>query len=283
MPRYHKFSDLLWDLQELRIDTELLLVFGGTAEGRMLAQSGLPMVYSVVSEEALDGIDERPDLYVNIGPLDYNKVFSIVSHPRISAIIDASHPYAAEISASASTAAQSLSKYIVRLERSIEPTHQNEAYADLDIHEVSSAEEAAHLIEQDYKDSTIFLSTGSKHLNEYVDYGLLDALRVRVLDTEASIAAAREAGIQDSHIYRGKGPFSVEENLRDFSDASVLVTKMSGAQGGYQAKLEAAKRLGMSVIVIQPPKASFAHKTFFDVEETIAWAWTSMPKHQQKD
>ena len=55
-----------------------------------------------------------------------------------------------------------------------------------------------------------------------------------------------------------KGPFSVEQNIAHLklSGAEILVTKESGAAGGFPEKLEAAKLCGVDVIVLKRPVES---------------------------
>ena len=59
-------------------------------------------------------------------------------------------------------------------------------------------------------------------------------------------------GICGKQILALQGPFSVEMNeaiLKQYH-INCLVTKRSGKNGGYQEKIEAAKRLGISVYEI---------------------------------
>ena len=55
------------------------------------------------------------------------------------------------------------------------------------------------------------------------------------------------------NILCGLGPFTVEENMRDFKGCTWLVTKSSGKAGGFEEKIKAARELGMKTAVIKRP------------------------------
>jgi precorrin-6x reductase len=82
-----------------------------------------------------------------------------------------------------------------------------------------------------------------------------ERLIARVLPSVESIELCLEAGILPSHIICMQGPFSHEMNLAMFRDmkAKILVTKESGASGGFNEKLSAARELGMSVFLLKRP------------------------------
>ena len=103
--------------------------------------------------------------------------------------------------------------------------------------------------------------TGSKELGRFVK-ALGDASRVtaRVLPAEASLQACREAGLAGSQIFAMQGPFDTEMNcaLIRHADAEWLITKETGAAGGYPEKLRAAKDCGIGAVVIRTPATSAA-------------------------
>jgi precorrin-6x reductase len=64
--------------------------------------------------------------------------------------------------------------------------------------------------------------------------------------------------VPDKHIVKGRGPFSIEANravIREFG-IGTLVTKDSGVEGGYPAKIEAAQLEKCRVIVVQRPEGN---------------------------
>ncbi len=63
-------------------------------------------------------------------------------------------------------------------------------------------------------------------------------------------------GYPDEHLILEKGPFSVEQNMAHIkrSSSALLVTKESGAAGGFPEKLEAAEKCGIKAIVLARPE-----------------------------
>jgi precorrin-6x reductase len=75
------------------------------------------------------------------------------------------------------------------------------------------------------------------------------------LPGDKSVAKCLSAGFESEQIITGVGPFSVEENERlwDSLGVNVVVTKESGREGGFPEKVEAAKRLGIALVVVERP------------------------------
>ena len=103
----------------------------------------------------------------------------------------------------------------------------------------------------------IVLSTlGSKELPELAEVN--DRKRrvwLRVLPADGTEEYCVNCGFERSHIILGKGPFSVEENVRHIrlSGAEILLTKESGSTGGYPEKIAAARECGIETITIARP------------------------------
>ena len=96
----------------------------------------------------------------------------------------------------------------------------------------------------------IFVSTGSKELAEFEPVG--ERVRARVLDTPEVRGRCR--GMAIAEIIYKTPPYSSEDNSADFNGCRYLVTKDGGRVGGTDEKLDAARRLGMIVIMIERPK-----------------------------
>ncbi len=115
----------------------------------------------------------------------------------------------------------------------------------------------------------VLLTTGSRNITPYaLEAGRTGVLLVvRVLPHPKSIEGCRKAGVPDEHIVKGRGPFSVEDNRAVIHTSGIrtLVTKDSGVEGGFPAKIEAAQRENCRVIVVQrpeePSEQTFNHLT----------------------
>ena len=119
----------------------------------------------------------------------------------------------------------------------------------------NAAEAAAFLANTE---GSILLTTGSKELAAYS--GILDFTQrvyARVLPMDASLEACRTAGLKASHIIAMQGPFSEEMDLATlrFANAAWMVTKDGGEAGGFPAKVSAARKAGVGLVVIgRPPQ-----------------------------
>lgn len=71
----------------------------------------------------------------------------------------------------------------------------------------------------------------------------------------------RNLGYDEKKIICEKGPFTSELNIKHIklSDAKILLTKESGAAGGYPEKAEAAKKCGIRMITLaRPPEEGYS-------------------------
>ena len=85
--------------------------------------------------------------------------------------------------------------------------------------------------------------------------GLRERCYPRVLPSVSSLEACQAAGFPPKQIIAMQGPFSAELNravIRQL-DISVLVTKESGAAGGFEEKCAAARDTGCRLIVVERP------------------------------
>ena len=102
-------------------------------------------------------------------------------------------------------------------------------------------------------EGNILLTTGSKELYKYcVSERIKHRLYVRVLPSVESLSLCTEQGICGKQVIAMQGPFTAEMNeaiIRQY-EIAYLVTKESGVPGGYQEKINAAKRTGVRIFVI---------------------------------
>ena len=115
-------------------------------------------------------------------------------------------------------------------------------------------EAAAYLAD---KKGNILITTGSKELDPYTripDYRRRCFLRV--LSTKEAVEHAVSKGFEGKHLIAMQGPFSegMNEQLLVHVKARYLVTKDSGKIGGFQEKMEAARKAGAVPVVIGRPQ-----------------------------
>jgi len=234
----------------------MILVLGGTLEGReiagALAGEGHEVLVTVVS--GYGAVMIPPDLAVEVlvKQLDAEEITDIITCRGIRLIIDATHPYARKITDTAWNTARLNDIPYIRYER---PPVTAGKEDDM-IYRAGSYEEAADLATGLGK--TVFLAIGSRNLGPFVSPGREAGSRIvaRVLPDAQVMEQCAAAGINPKDIIAVQGPFSLEMNMAMFREygAEVLVTKDSGTTGGTDAKLEAAARMGIPVVIVTRPE-----------------------------
>ena len=237
-----------------------VLIFAGTTEGRRLAEillaEGVPCCVCVATEYGSQVMKEHSLLELLQGRLDVTGMERLMRRGDFCAVVDATHPYAVEVSKNIREGAASCGLEYLRLKRNTKKKSgcpgTGEALEDL--YYFPDNEACAEFLRQ--KDGNILLTTGSKELSVYCkEHSLKERLYVRVLPGMESIGICEKMEIPGKQIIALQGPFSEELNYVLLKQYQVkwLVTKESGAAGGYEEKLLAAKRGGACVCVIGSP------------------------------
>lgn len=246
-----------------------IFLIAGTEDGRKLAalltQKNFDVTASVVSDYGRKLLESCAGVKINDKPLDRSELEKILRAESFDCLVDASHPYAKNISANAIDATQAAKIFYVRYERA-------EVNFDYEkIFRVESYEAAA--LKASRLGKNIYLTTGSRNLKIFVDLLGDCNLTARILPTAEVLAQCESLGLTPKQIVAMQGPFSVELNVELFRHAAaqVIVTKNSGQIGGADTKLEAAKFLGLPVVMIDRPQISYPNKaeTFDDVLKFI--------------
>jgi precorrin-6A/cobalt-precorrin-6A reductase len=247
----------------------MILLLSGTSEGRILSTrlraEGLPFVASVTTPEARQlfaALDPTPEVFVTRFSGDALATF--MRQRQVSAILDATHPFAQRISEKAiEVAAQEHIPY-VRYER---PSRGSSGEMD-EVVGVPTIEDAVKIcLEQGQH---IFVTTGTKTLHGFREVIARKQVIARVLPTVASLTQALDAGLPPAQILALRGPFSLELErvlLRDYH-IDLLVTKDSGAAGGLDTKLAAAAGLSIPAVVVRRPQLIYPNLCH-DLEQAV--------------
>jgi precorrin-6A/cobalt-precorrin-6A reductase len=249
-----------------------VLLFGGASEtgflAHALAETGHRVLVSTVTDSDL-GIDGLAGVDRHVGVLDGAAMVGIMRAYGVQRVVIATHPYAVVVAANAMAAANELCVPHVRYLRppGAPPSEEGGDLVTVDSHE----EAAQHAFAVG---GPVLLTTGSRHLAPYVQAAARTSLPVvvRVLNRPESVQACREAGIPDSHVIAGKGPFGTTTNLdhlRRYRIAA-LVTKDGGRAGGLDSKLAAARKFGCRVVLVRRPPVDEDH-VCRSLEQVVAW------------
>ena len=242
---------------------EKIFLIAGTEDGRKLAEflleKNFDVTASVVSDYGRKLLETCAGIKINDKPLDADALIKILREGDFKFLVDASHPYAKNISANAIAAAQAAQIVYVRYERA-EVNFDYEKIFRVESYE-AAAVKAAEL------GKNIYLTTGSRSLKIFVDMLKDCNLTARVLPTAEVLAQCETLGLSPKNIVAMQGRFSTELN----AGAEVIVTKNSGQLGGADTKLKAAQILNLPVVMIDRPKIFYPNlaASFEDVLKTI--------------
>ncbi|MBW4085458.1 precorrin-6A reductase [Paenibacillus sp. S150] len=238
----------------------MIFMLCGTSDARELALAlssrQLPLLASVVTDSAAERL-EAAGIKVRVGRLDQQGLTLLLRGGGFRVLIDASHPFALEAHVHARGAAAELGLPYLRYER------RSILYDDHPrLIVVPSYEEAARAARQ--LKGSIMLTTGGKTLGIFAESLLNDPeirLTVRLLPCLENMEKCLSLGIEQRNIIALQGPFSRELNealFRQFG-TQVMITKESGAEGSLDEKVHAALDMGLYVILIARPQASWGN------------------------
>ena len=230
-----------------------LCVFAGTTEGRALVEllEGQPVAVTacVATEYGETLLTARENLTISAGRLRREEMEALLRREGFDLVVDATHPYAQEVTEHIAGACQGTETAYLRLLREEQGLPEGAVWTP------DAAGAAAYL---SGRPGNILLTTGSKELGRFASIpGFAQRTYARVLPMEASLRACEAAGLSPAHILAMQGPFSREMNLAMLRAVSAawLVTKEGGAAGGFQEKAEAAAEAGAGLVVIgRPPQ-----------------------------
>ncbi len=248
-----------------------IMVIAGTKDAKEIItgiiKPGREILATVTTGYGKQLLENIPGLKVMEGAMDSSHMFRLIKKHEISFIIDASHPFAAQVSVNAMNACENAGIDYLRYEREDMKTgYENAIYAD----DFLEAAKSSNQVE-----GSILLATGSKNLNVFTENitGYKERLFVRVLPESSVIEKCESMGLASHNIFAAKGPFSREMNIEMLKHcgAKVLVTKESGSTGGAPAKVSAAEFLNIPIIIIKRPGLEYRDKVsrIIDVERWL--------------
>ena len=227
-----------------------ILILGGTGEGfriaeRLSCDAGIDVVSSMAGRTPAPKVPAGALRRGGFGGPE--GLAAYLKTERITAVIDATHPFAAQMSRNAAVAGKSTGVPTVHVWREGWRRQTND-----DWREVATMAEAVAVLPKNA--GVTFLTTGKTQLHHF-------APRRDVAFLARVVAPLREnenIGMlpHDLKWIYSKGPFDVEgeRNLLKDHDVQWIVSKNSGGEAAY-AKLIVAREAGIPVIMVQRPDA----------------------------
>ena len=227
------------------------VVFAGTTEGCeisiFLAGHKVKVLACVATEYGSKSLTENEYLKIHAGRLDEKEMEELLRKAAPCLVLDATHPYAAEVTENIKKACVNVGLPYQRVLRE-KGVHQEKAVY------VPDTEAAVKFLEE--TKGNILLTTGSKELGKFTALPeAKERIYARVLSLPSVMETCKEYGFEGKHLIGMQGPFSMELNLamlRQF-DCKYLVTKDSGRAGGFQEKIDAAFAYGAVPVIIGRP------------------------------
>ncbi len=241
----------------MKRENSQLWLIGGTQESKQLAAAialaQLPCIITVTTEAAKLLYPNLPTMKVKVGRLVKDGLSEFLKTEKIAAILDASHPYAANISQMAIAAAAQYQIPYLRYER---PQLAEDNFTTLD--SFSTLLAGDYLLGQ-----RVFLAIGYKFLPLFLPWQKRATLFARILPAIDSLSAALTAGFPPERLIALRPPIAaeLEKALWQQWQISVVVTKASGTAGGEDIKRQVAAELGISLIAIARPSITYPHQT----------------------
>lgn len=244
-----------------------VLILGGTGDARQLADKLVdtfgPSLRVITSLAGRTSSPRQPKGEIREGGFGGPEgLAKYLKETEIDAVMDATHPYAAQISSHGIEACHSVGIPHVLLDRPAWVQVEDDNWLN-----VPSIEKAADALEAD---ETVLITTGIQNLDVFKHvHG--PKILVRLLEHPKT-----ELTIKDAEIVIGRPPYSINDEVTLFKLLGVdtLVTKNAGGDA-TRAKIDAARVLGTRVIMIDRPPTPLAN-TVTNVDDAVAWVATAL-------
>ncbi len=252
---------------------EKLLILGGTREAYQLAE----ILNAQFTQEKLNfisslaGTTKKPNIPAGkfrtggFGGLSGLKNFLVKE--KISLLVDATHPFAENISKNALLTASELGLPLLTLKRPPWVKHQNDLW--IEVTSVKNAVKYLKNLEKKtgplFSTGLIFLTTGNKDLRLFQN-SLNCNFLVRTVEKPELVSEWPKA-----MFLKDRGPYTLENEIKLLKNhkISMLVSKNSGGVSTY-AKIEATRHLKIPVLMVRRPEMTKA-KSCQTVNEAVEW------------
>lgn len=236
-----------------------VLILGGTTEASILARRiadrrDLQPVLSFAGRTRNPATPPIPSRSGGFGGIDGLNTW-LTKH-RTDAVIDATHPFAAQMSHHAASACADLAIPLAVLTRPPWHPQGGDRWTRVPTMQAAVQELGSH-------PRTVFLTIGGLQLANFAQAPQHRYI-VRTIDQPNAI-------LPTHRLILARGPFSVDDEIALMRDENidVLVTKNSGGTA-TEAKLAAARTQRIEVIMVERP-APEAVQTFTAVDDILEW------------
>ncbi|WP_417676677.1 cobalt-precorrin-6A reductase [Pseudodonghicola sp.] len=237
-----------------------ILLLGGTTEAsqlaRALAEAGAEAIFSYAGRTAAPVAQPLPTRVGGFGGAAGLEAF--LRDEGITHVVDATHPFAAGMSRNAAEACDGANVPLCALERAPWQAGPGDDWAH--VPDIASA--VAALPEASAR---VFLAIGKQTLDAFAAKPQHHYL-LRLVD-----APQAPLPLSDTAVEIARGPFTLDGDLALLQRHAIdlIVAKNAGGTGA-RAKLDAARALGLRVILIDRPEVR-ARQVFATMAEVMDW------------
>lgn len=237
-----------------------VLILGGTSDANRLAAEvaavGLPAIYSYAGRTQVPANQPLPTRIGGFGGVD--GLADLIRQEAFTHVVDATHPFASEISRNALAACAVTATPLVALERKPWIKTIDDRWIDVDGIEAA----VATLPKARAK---IFLAIGRQHVAPFAAMPQ-HAYTLRFID-----AAGGPLPLPDADLIVSRGPFTLAGELELMRSRQIewIVARNSGGAGA-RAKIDAARELRLPVVMIRRPELPERPKVE-SVAEVMQW------------
>jgi precorrin-6A/cobalt-precorrin-6A reductase len=221
---------------------ERILILAGTGEARQLADALVEQGYDVIT--SLAGVTQEPVLpksKVRCGGFGGEEgLLAYIKNEGVTLVIDATHPFAAQISRHAHGAAERGNVALMRFERSAWQQPQDGMWQGFDSFESALGSLA--------EGSKVFVTTGRKNLSALAKYPALSGVVRSIEPPDAPLPEGWSLVLE-------RPPFSAEHEqalMRQYGITHLMAKNAGGAS--MLSKVKAANALGIDVLMIERPQ-----------------------------
>ena len=234
----------------------MILIFGGTTEGRISARvcdlGSKPYFYSTFGD---DQVLESPMLRRVSGAMTVLEMLAFCKKYQISLIIDAAHPYAEKLHRNIAVVKKLMKIPVIRFERE-----------KLDLNQDSIIKFSSLSAVLEYLDQTcitkLLALTGVKSASSLLEYSQSNEVYLRIMNRDDSLQRIKEIGFPEDRLLFYDDEQGLNTLLENFVPQAIL-TKESGESGGFNSKLDLARHLDIPLLVIERPILYQADKVVY--------------------
>jgi precorrin-6A/cobalt-precorrin-6A reductase len=219
------------------------LILGGTSDANRLADAvarlGLDAIYSYAGRTETPLAQSLPTRSGGFGGA--SGLTDYIRQQHITHVVDATHPFAAEMSCNAVSACTETGVALIALERAPWAKTPDDSWIEV-------ADEAAAVAALPDEPARVFLAIGRQHLAAF-SAKPQHAYTLRFVDEPGAALP-----LPNAHVIVSRGPFTLAGDLDLMRSRGIewIVARNAGGSGA-RAKIDAARELGLPVVMIARP------------------------------